>query len=363
MAVVSDMQKIRWVTEINCIKKPLMANTSSLVGANHVPDYVVQRLRPRVGPSSFGLFDLLAPELMVMVIRLLSCADLETLHQCCPVGRQTVLSLISYSRVLYYAPAILSVLKETQLAKSFTIAEIHQTLITRACATCGKFGGFVFLPSFTRCCQDCAETNPRFMPISANGAQKAFGIKSKKALDSLPHMKTIPNVYTNKDGAIKNCKNSITLLSRDMAQKIGNPSHVDPTYVVKNTIKAYQRYMAITPLPYYNPLGGFVERGLRCGGCIQRARWHKKCTVFTGTIFNSVEEMEAAFEILPDESIPCSIQTLGSTVNQCCRKHACDILYDGPGLLAHMRQCKWAQNIIEEKSAQTAVLSRYSTYC
>ena len=368
MAGVSDVQKIRWVTEINAVKKPLMVNTSNLSGAKHVPDYEVKRLGPRVRPTSFGLFDLLAPELMSMVIRLLSCADLEGIRQCCRAGRETVLAINSYSRVLSHAPTILSVLKITQLDKSFTIEEVHHTLVNRGCTTCGQFGGFVFLPSFTRCCQNCAETNANFMPISAHAAKKAFGIKSQRALDSLPHMKTMPNFYTTNDGSYKNCsKRSITLLSRDLAQKLRNPSHVinpkhDPVYVAENTIRAYQRYMAITPLPWYCSTTGYVEHGLRCGGCILRAKGHNRCQVFTGTLFRNVEEMEVAFEILPDESIPCSIRNSGSTVNQCSRKNARDILYDGHGLLAHVRQCKWAQHIIDEKSAEARTLARYGQW-
>lgn len=250
---------------------------------------------------------------MSMVLGYLPCSDLEAFHQCNSTCRETILSLTSYCRVLSHAPTILSILKKTELDKIFTIEEVYQTLVTRGCTVCGKFSKLVFLPSFTRCCQTCAETQSKFMPITTKGAKMAFSV-TKEALNSLPHMKIIPNVYTNGEGSIKSCKKSITLLSRNIAQKLRNPSHVvtdpkyDPARMAMTSIKSYQRYMAITPLPYFSRQKGVVEGSFHCGGCVLRATGHNACIVLRDKNFQTMEEVEAAFVMLPDNSIPCLIQ-------------------------------------------------------
>ena len=247
-----------------------------------VPKYRVTRLRRQIPHPSFGNLGKLPPELLCMVFRHLTCDDMEALHSCSTGGRIAALAFPQYRNLLKHAPTILAILKETGLARSFTITKIYETFASSLCTNCGQFGGFVFLPSFTRCCIHCAETDLRFLPISRDGAKNEFGVK-KSVMDSLPQLNVIEGYYSSFCGEIKYYKQRLTLFSRELVKRLRNPNHElayarhSQREVGDHSVQAHQRYMVLTPLPCFTLKSASIEKGVYCTGCALRAKEHYPC--------------------------------------------------------------------------------------
>lgn len=188
-----------------------------------------------------------------------------------------VLAYPPYYNLVKHAPTILAVLKRTGLARSFTITQIYDTFITSSCVTCGRFGGYVFLLSFTRCCLHCAETNPRFLPISCDTASR--GESGNRILDCLPQLHTIQR-YEGRPNIIERS----TLLSRELVEleKPRNPELAlllaqDSQQNVGESARYIQRCKALTTLPCFLPQSASLEKGVRCAGCVYRTHAYGVC--------------------------------------------------------------------------------------
>ena len=167
MDKISDEQKLEWLTTPIAPRKRALFTPAGVEDRYwQKPNYIETQLRRRIGQRSLGDLGKFPQELLCMVFKHLSCDDLEALHSCSSGIRIAVLSFPKYHRVLKHLPLVLAVLKETQLARSFTISKIYETFANTLCTNCGQFGGYVFLPSFARCCMHCAETELKFMQIS-----------------------------------------------------------------------------------------------------------------------------------------------------------------------------------------------------
>lgn len=284
MDEISEEQKLNWLTTTTTPRKRAMINTAGPEDSWHVPKYRVTPLRRQIHRPSFGYLGTLPPELLWMVFRHLTCDDLETLHSCSTGGRMAVLAFPQYHNLLQHAPSILAILKETRLARSFTITKIYETFVSALCTTCGQFGGYVFLPSFARCCLQCAETDLKFLPISRDGAKKEFGVKGKKILDRLPQLTVIEGYYSTFAEEVKYYTQHLTLLSRELVEKMRDPN-VIPMPARHNLremsylyIKAHQRYMALTPLPCFIPNSASLENGVYCAGCALGKHRFSQCS-------------------------------------------------------------------------------------
>lgn len=197
---------------------------------------------------------------------------------CSTGGHIAVLGFSPYYSLLKYAPAILAILKETHLARSFNIMKVYETFTSSLCANCGQFGGYVFLPSFTRCCLDCAETNLKFLPISRKGAETEFGVKGKRIFYNLPQLAVIQGLYSSGRGTTKQYSQNLTLFSRELVEELSNPNHVHRARHSwrnwgNNSRKMHQRYMALTPLPCFIPKSASIEEGLYCASCALKAKY------------------------------------------------------------------------------------------
>lgn len=315
-----------------------------------VPEYRVTRLRRQIDQPSFGNLGKLPPELLCMVFPHLTCADLEALHCCSTGGRIAVLACFQYSALLNHAPKILAILKETGLDRWFTIGQIFETFTSPLCTTCGRFGAYVFLPSFTRCCMLCAETDMKYMPVSRNEARIEFGVKRKKVLDGLPQLSNIEGYYSSFSGQIKYYTQRLSLISRELAEQVRSPKHrldfprQSMRYVGENSVQAHQRYMALTPLPCFIPKSGSIENGVYCSGCDLRAKEHGFCK---GTHMGEYRTYQKILHHLTD-GLNYSCWPRGYNEN-CFLITEQDRLHDSRHVLSHLQGCAAAQALLEAK--------------
>lgn len=353
MDQISDEKKPEWLATAIAPTKRAMINTADAKDSWHVPNYTVTPLQSQTDRSSLGYLDKLPPELLHMVFRHLTCGDLEAIHSCSTGGRVAVLSFPPYHRLLEHVPAILAILKETGLARSFTIMIIYETFASTLCTNCGEFGGYVFLVSFTRCCLHCAETELKFMPVSHDSAKKELGVEGKEILDPLPQLNTIEGYYSSY-GKIKYREHRRILFSREAIEKLIYPEHrsallqLRQIFIRKVTIKAPQRYMALTPLPCFISASASIEKGVYCVGCAIRAKEHLPC----GNPPFSDQHLGVASRITDGRDVCCGKRVYHNNFKLCPLGIARDRMHDSRHILGHLEGCEGAQAVLKMKWTQ-----------
>lgn len=362
MYKISDKLKIDWLTTRRAPRVRAMIDENSLPGKKSL-QITTSRMTPlqrQIEQPSIGALGKLPPELLCMVFQDLTCNDLESLYSCSTGLHMAVLAFPQYQHLLKHIPTVLAILKETRLAQSFTIRQIYETFVSPLCTNCGQFGGYVFLPSFSRCCIHCAETELKFLPISRDGARKEFGVRGRKIFDSLPHLHTIKGKYNSFHGEIHHYKRRLVLFDRELVEMSRHPKHtlashrLSQEYVAFNFIQTHQRYMALTTLPCYIPRSTSIEEGLYCAGCDVRAREHvrdvenldnicegKHLSEYTG--YDESVTYELGLDV---DNYPCSPE---GPRDVCRLTTAQDRKYDSRHILSHLQGCEAAQALLKVK--------------
>ncbi|MCJ1462371.1 hypothetical protein MMC07_000971 [Pseudocyphellaria aurata] len=357
MDKVSDRQKLLWLTTIAPTRHRAMANNDGLNGYDIACYAVPLPRRPIVQPS-FGNLDKLPPELVGMVLEHLTLGDLEAVSSCSTGARLAVVAFPAFYNLLEYAPEILATLKITQLARSFAVKQIYETFTSFECTNCGQFGGYVFLPSFSRCCLHCAETELKFLPMSRDGARIEFGVTRKKIFDRLPKLNNILGEYSASKGEIKEYSTRRSFFARDQVAQFRKPHHpstdVRPgqKFAGDTLIRAKERYMCLTPLPRFFPKSNRLEKGVCCAGCDHRALEH-------GLRCQDVHEDEVVRRCLERQE-PKITDGYGAT---CVRRRPhdqCGLItdqhrrYDAETILTHIQGCQAAQALLKLRYDEAA---------
>ena len=344
MDKISDELKLQWLTTTTPSRRRFVINSRYAEDSRQIAEYTITPLRRQIHQPSFGSLGKLPPELLCMVFQNLTCDDLETLHGTSTGGRIAVLAFPQYHDLLKHFPTILAILKETRLARSFTITQIYDTFKSPLCTTCSQFGGFVFLPSFTRCCMKCAETKSKFLPISREGARLEFGVKGKKILDGLPQLNNIEGYYSSLRGEVKYYTQRLGLYSRALVKKLRDPDHI-PRYPLRSpSVKAHQRYMALTSLPCFIPESASMEKGVYCAGCDIRAREH--AFLCPGSDITDYHSRPRHNHITDGRDVFCQLYGLR---NQCSLVTEQYRLHDSRDVLQHLQVCTAAQALLNVK--------------
>ena len=152
----------------------------------------LEKIHNKPGPS---LGDLDLPfEIVRMIISGLSFLDLRSFKATNSRAREMVIFNPEYRNIVTYAPETVAILDKTDLLASFSIDDIHDALTRSRCKICDRRGGFVFFPSFQRCCERCARYDDAFVPISLSTVTREFGIFGGKLPRHLPKMLVTPQI-------------------------------------------------------------------------------------------------------------------------------------------------------------------------
>lgn len=254
---------------------------------------------PRTSDYSTGLFEMLPLGVRYLVLEEFDLASLEIFRALNSGCNALVESLPDYRDIRKHARGVLRVLAATKLSSRFTARQLYAALSTERCVSCPKFGAYIFLPTFTRCCRPCLEINPDLQVIRTAQARACYGL-TRKQLETLPILWSIPGMISATGDVFGE---SISLVSTRQARDLGIATHGsleemqrfaaakwqrmqrkhsgrrlpregtrDPYPYIPRVPTSFHRYdhllgFATTGCPYFNRRTQHVQVGLYCRGC------------------------------------------------------------------------------------------------
>lgn len=137
-----------------------------------------------------GRLDLLPAELIAEVLLVLDLPSLTAFRRVNRRAMSLVDSLHQYLMVFNHCPDILRAIVSID-AKHFDYATLFKTLSTTKCATCDRFGSYLYLITCKRACYFCFTTDLSYFPVSATLVTKHTGL-ARRELKCLPHVLSLP---------------------------------------------------------------------------------------------------------------------------------------------------------------------------
>ena len=154
--------------------------------------------QPRRADASLGNVKL-PIEILLMVLLAMPYEGLVAFMAVNSAAFNVVTNIPEFRILTKYGRNVLRMLSKVHLHNCFSIADVCEVFTSPSCSCCVSFGGYVFLPGLVRCCQSCAESDYRLIPISESVAQKEIRLAgfnlTPQMLADLPVMTTIPGRY------------------------------------------------------------------------------------------------------------------------------------------------------------------------
>lgn len=226
--------------------------------------------------ASLGILEQLPDELIAMIIPQL---DIHSYFRFRQLNRRARLVsaeyLKEYTIIAAHGLEGLRGLLRGNLDHRFTIIDLYRTLITRDCLLCGGFGGFLYIPSNTRCCFRCINQAEELSLLSTTMFYKCAGVRASEAKPYLlaSTLRTVPGHYARMTKPAKRNKYLISVeaaLEALAAHEVVCRPNFPPVTYSRDDPSVERRRMACTALPWYDPLTAEIERGVNCKGCLRR---------------------------------------------------------------------------------------------
>ncbi|KAI1414113.1 hypothetical protein F5Y13DRAFT_21962 [Hypoxylon sp. FL1857] len=233
-------------------------------------------IRPR---ESLGQLDVLPFELLSDILLTLDLPTLTVFRRVNFQAMHVVNSLHQYKMISKHCINVLRAAVSLEAA-SFDCRTLYETLRTRKCGNCHRFGSYLYLITCKRVCYFCFSSTLKFRPMSAKDAARFSGLPMQDLMH-LPHVMSLAGRYSW-FGKIPPRRRDLLMPKRrtllfdaqavldtvsggwsDESQKrIWNldPMTREPT-----------RYMSIITAPYFNSSGCLSYWGFYCTKC----RGHK----------------------------------------------------------------------------------------
>ena len=170
--------------------------------------------------STFGNLHRLPTEVLHMVFLETDLQSLTILRRVSRGIRKTNDGIWQYKEIVHHAPNSIRAALSIKVGSLVSCRRLFQELCSQECATCGRFGPYLYL-SFTRACYICLTENPRFLPMTPSHARKSFGISTKDEI-SLPTALSIPGLYCNVP-RIRRAR--VSLVDREYSKEMGIRLH------------------------------------------------------------------------------------------------------------------------------------------
>lgn len=219
--------------------------------------------------SGLGDLDCLPAELMTMVLKNLDILSYFRFRRVNRYARILSTSPREYQLVAKYGVEGLRALLRSDCARRFTIMDLYRLLTTPSCALCGKFGGFLFLLTATRCCFTCLHSSPSLSVISTTVFARKAGIPTHKL--SVSYGSTLRTVSGHYSILGTRARRPKKLILKAEAIAALDSQGVLKEYSIGNLLrqdeKYEQRFMGATSFPWYDTSNGKVEYGISCKGC------------------------------------------------------------------------------------------------
>ncbi|PHH75960.1 hypothetical protein CDD80_1922 [Ophiocordyceps camponoti-rufipedis] len=206
--------------------------------------------------------DRLPPELLHNVLLRLDMLSLFNLRQTSIRLRQMVHSLKQYKLIVHHGLNFFCALLRTQHAIHVSLLDVYTALRTRDCELCGDFAGFVFLPTWIRCCFLCLQSDARTEMHRTYSARKRLKL-TQSDMKQLTPFRTLPGLY---GGTI-----AVDTFERRYHQALVSSHQIQEITGKQDWSMSDERrlltLMASCALPYYHENTGRIERGMSCYGC------------------------------------------------------------------------------------------------
>lgn len=214
--------------------------------------------------SKLGNLQSLPLEIVYEICLLLDIRSLLNFRHANRRAQQLVRVTRGYEAAITHALEALCVTLKTNIASWFTVSDLFKTLCTRDCHLCGSFGGFIFLPSFMRCCFSCIREDslPSILPFPV---RKKRVKSSPGCLNSLvPTVMSLPGTYSMDE--IER-KKRIQIIPAEYVSRYSLREIDERTRVTQSKETVLLRYMVTTSLPYLDIESGSIQNGVCCSGC------------------------------------------------------------------------------------------------
>jgi hypothetical protein len=219
--------------------------------------------------APIGILECLPTELLRIVCLELDIRSYFNFRQTNRRAREIASSLYEYHNLVKHGLESLRAVLRTGIHPYVTISDLYRALCTRRCdVCCGEFGGFLFLPSVTRCCFNCIEASNHLRVISVAALAKRAGIPRRKLHSLSPILRTLPGTYSMEQ---RSRKSRSTLVSHQRAFgalcRLGLSTEAAASVLSDIGETHIGRFMASTPLPLFDPITTEIEHGICCKGC------------------------------------------------------------------------------------------------
>lgn len=193
-------------------------------------------------------------------------------------ARQLVWSLTQYNSVINHGSMALQALFRTRLASQITIRNLYTPSCTQDCVVCGRFGGFFYLPTMTRCCFKCLVDDPRFHVLMLSVARRKLNLpRTKKVNSSLMIVRSLPGKYTlsRQPRPVQNyliSMDDLIPVAKRFSRLYQTEESVRGRFDYKDFSYNVTRYMVTIALPSLDKSTGIAGHGWRCIGCTAAAK-------------------------------------------------------------------------------------------
>ncbi|KAI9894014.1 MAG: hypothetical protein M1814_004784 [Vezdaea aestivalis] len=217
---------------------------------------------PRRG---LGPFRKMPPELMAMILCQLDLRSGLCFSQVSRAARALISGVPDYRLLGQHGMSSLMTSFRLKLAPHVEVGALYKEMLAENCRFCGKFGGFVFLPTVTRCCMDCVEKEISFSFETVTKLVRLTGIPRAQLMRTLPYARTIAGSYS----IPRTYPASVSLRNWIVAKEHADAllGSLGSNYTVpegkKWPDKAW-RYMTSTVLPHYHPATDTIDFGVEC---------------------------------------------------------------------------------------------------
>ncbi|PYI11279.1 hypothetical protein BO78DRAFT_130800 [Aspergillus sclerotiicarbonarius CBS 121057] len=219
----------------------------------------------RTAIVGLGNLDRLPLELLFDILYRLDMHSLFKFRQINLRSRQMVDSLKQYQRVVAHGLNLFCALLRTRLSIDVSLLDFYNALCTKTCSLCGEFGGFIFLPTWKRCCIKCLQEAPETQVRTLASVRKQLHM-TKVEIKQLRSFKSLPGIYSMNESAQKSRITIVSLHQATLACK-REPNVLAQAQPASLDRNQKYNFMGACALPHYDQNTGRVECGISCAGC------------------------------------------------------------------------------------------------
>ncbi|KAI0187102.1 hypothetical protein EV127DRAFT_499917 [Xylaria flabelliformis] len=215
----------------------------------------------------------LSPELWIMIVKTLDIASAIRFSRVNRWTRHFISTMLECRRITEHGTECLFTLLRSGLANHFTIESLYSVLTMGECEQCHLFGGYVFLPTLTRCCFSCYYWNPKNM--FDHYVLAIFKQKKKSHVYGQPLIETDLPVFTT---PITEDKWVCQFVTREAAMKLARLNH---PWLMAGGSEVFSMVGPATPfardiqrslimrLPFYDVKISEADLGRYCLSCVR----------------------------------------------------------------------------------------------